>query len=383
MLHPFLAVHAIFPAMWLIAVARNGPAPNDWLHLKVVADHFMAGDWTRLYAIGDQALNPGYFWRYPPFALYVVAPLAWLPEAWAYALLAGVEVAALAASLWLLRRLEPFRHRRREWLLAIALSASALATIVTGQSSALMLLCVVAAATLWTRGQVIHACALLGLLAIKPNWGIVFGLLAIVRGEWKGAATMAGVVVLLCVLTLPLGFQVWADFVSTSMANTDILANYAPQKLITLRGFLEWMLGKGSLTLTLWAFAAAGLVVTAALAWRAPGPPLRHLGIGLLLAVAANPYASFYDALVLAVPATVWWAERDRWTRGPWLVVGTLLALAWCIEQALYSWGVLAATAGLEWLPPVSVVGPVAAVWLVLAARQAMQPPGLHPNGAV
>jgi len=375
MLLPFLTMHVIFPLMWLIMVVRNGPVHNDWFHLKIVADHFVAGDWTGLYATGEGALNPGYFWRYPPFALYLVAPLAWLPEGWAYTLLAGVEVAALATSLWLLRRFEPGHLTRAEWALAIVLSAPALTTIVTGQSSALLMLCVVGAASLWSRGRVIAASALLGFLAIKPNWGIVFGLLAIARGEWKGAATMAGVAILLCVLSLPLGLQLWADFLGPTTAHAFVLADVDAQKLITFRAFLEGLLGKGDLALILWAIAAAGLTVAAVLAWRAPGPPLRHLGIGLLLAVAANPYAFFYDALVLAIPATVWFAERDRWTPGPWLIVAVLLSLAWCGEQWLYSWGVLARTAGLSWLPPVSFVGPAAAVWLVLAARQAMQSP--------
>jgi hypothetical protein len=282
--------------------------------------------------------------------------------------------------VWLLRQLEPFRQMRAEWLLAIVLSAPALTTIVTGQSSALIMLCVVGAAAAWTRGHSIRACALLGLLAIKPNWGIVFGLMAIVRRDWKGAAAMAGVAVLLCVLSLPLGLQLWTDFLDASMANAEILASYAPQKVITLRGFLEGTLGRGDLALTVWAVSAGALTLAAALAWRTSGSPLRQLGIGLLLAVAANPYASFYDGLVLAVPATVWWAERDRWTSVPWLIVGMLLALIWCTEHWLYSWGVLLAPAGLRWLPPVSVVGPAAALWLVLATRQARQQPGFPPG---
>ena len=266
---------------------------------------------------------------------------------------------------------------RAEWFLAIALSAPMLSTIVTGQSSALIMLCIVGAAVLWTRGKVTHACALLGLLAIKPNWGIVFGLMAIVRREWKGAAAMAGVAVLLCALSLPLGFQLWTDFFGISVGHSFTLAGYEPQKQITLRGFLEGTLGKGDLTLTLWAIAAAALVVVAVLAWRAPGSPLRYLGIGVLLAVSANPYAFFYDALVLAIPATVWWAERDRWARKPWLIVGALLALMWCSEQWLYSWGVVAASAGVPWRPPVSIVGLTTAIWLILAAREATRP---HPR---
>ncbi len=373
-LFPFLAAHALFPAMWLLSVWRRPPTTGDWHHLKTVADHFVAGDWSRLYAVGEQALNPNYFWRYPPFALYLVAPLAWLPEMWAYSFLVGVEIVALAASLWLLRRLEPFREMRAEWFLAIVLSAPMLSTIVTGQSSALIMLCIVGAASLWTRGKVTHACALLGLLAIKPNWGIVFGLLAIVRREWKGATAMAGVAALLCALSLPLGFQLWKDFFGISVGHSFTLAGYEPQKLITLRSFLEGTLGKGDLTLTLWAIAAAALVVVAVLAWRAPGSPLRYLGVGVLLVVSANPYAFFYDALALAIPATVWWAERDRWSRKPWLIVGALIGLIWCSEQWLYSWGVLAGVAGVQWRPPVSLVGLAASIWLVLAARQAIRP---------
>ena len=179
-----------------------------------------------------------------------------------------------------------------------------------------------------------------------------------------------GVAASLCLLTLPLGLPLWKDFFGVSMANADVFANYDAYKLVTLRGFMEGMLGRSSLTSALWAVAASGLVVAAVVAWRTPGSPLRHLGIGLLLAIAANPYAQFYDALVLAVPATIWWAEQDRWRRGPWLIVGTLLAVAWCGEQWLHAWGALTTAAGLGWLPTVSIVGPVAAVWLMLAATQ-------------
>jgi glycosyl transferase family 87 len=373
LLLPFLAVHAIFPALWLINVFRYGPVENDWFHLKTVADHFVAGDWSRLYAVGEQALDPRYFWRYPPFALYVVAPLARLPELWTYWVLVGVELVAVAASLRLLQRLEPFRDMRSEWLLAIILSAPMLTTVVTGQSSALIMLCVVGAASLWTRGEVTRACAVLGLLAIKPNWGIAFGLMALVRREWKGAAAMAGTALLLCVLSLPLGLELWADFLGVSVGQSFALAGYETQKLITLRGFLEGTIGQGDLPLILWAIAAIALVITAVLAWRAPGPPLRHLGIAVLLIISANPYAFFYDALVLAVPATVWWAERDRWARTPWLIVGALLALMWCWEQWLYSWGAFTAAAGISSRPTVSIVGPATAVWLALAAREAMR----------
>lgn len=380
LLFPVLVAHAIFPGLWLIRVVSSGPEPNDWLHLKVVANHFVSGDWARLYAVGENALNPGYFWRYPPFALYLVAPLAWLPDVWAYALLAGVEIGALVASLYLLQRLAPFREMRSEWVLAVAFSAPALTTVITGQSSALIMLCVVLAATLWSREKVVRSCALLGLLAIKPNWGVVFGLFGIMKGARRGVAMMVGSVAVLCAATVPLGWQLWKDFLSVSLSNGAILADYDPSRQITLRAFLEWLFGQNELAFALWVIMAASLTLMTALAWRVRGPALRHLGLALLLAVAVNPYASFYDALVLAVPATVWWAERDDWERGPWLTVGWLVALAWTSEQWQYSWGLVLRAIGLEWLPPVSLVGPVAATWLVLAARQAARARPVQEN---
>jgi glycosyl transferase family 87 len=371
-LFPFLAAHTIFPVMWVVNVFHYPPVTGDWHLLKTVADHFMAGDWSRLYTVGAGALDPRFPWRYPPFALYVVAPLAWLPDVWAYSALAGVEVLAVAAALRLLQRLEPFRDMRAEWVLAIVLSAPMLTTIVAGQSSGLIMLCIAGAASLWARGEVTRAGAVLGLLAIKPNWGIVFGVMAVVQRKWNGAWAMAGVAALLCALTLPLGFQLWADFLGNSVGPSFRLEGQDPWDQITLRAFLEGTMGRGDLTLVLWTVAATALVIAAVLAWRTPGPPLRHLGIGVLLGVSVNPYAFFYDALVLAIPATVWWAERDRWNRTPWLIVGALLALMWCWEQWLYSWDWLATAAGIPWWRPrVSIVGFVTPIWLVLAAREA------------
>jgi hypothetical protein len=131
----------------------------------------------------------------------------------------------------------------------------------------------------------------------------------------------------------------------------------------------------------LWTLAASALTAMAVFAWRAPGTPLRHLGIGVLLAIAANPYVFFYDGLILAVPATVWWTEREHWNRGPWLAAGGLLAVIWCGEHSLYTWTALSASVGgPDWRPPLSLVGPAAAIWLVLAARQAWHSRTVRPD---
>ena len=354
---------------------------NDWRHFQVAAEQFVSGQWADLYTDRLDTVHPGYFWRYPPFALYAVAPLAWMPQGWAYGLLASIGLAALAGSLVLLSRFGP-PAELEAWVLAIALSAPALSTLITGQISALLLLCVVTAAALWTRGHVVAACAVLGLLAVKPNLGIFFGGYVIARREWRGAGAMVAVVIGLSALTLPLGFELWADFLRVSLSNTTLIAQYEPYKMITLKSFLSSVLGDGRVAQVLWVGVSLGLSAAAVSVWQRPGPPLRYLGHVLLLAIAANPYASFYDALLLVVPATVWWLERDSWRRNRWIVVGALIATMWCWEQWAHTYREILKSAGLGVTPPFSLVGPIAAVWLLLAldeARAARSRPGSAP----
>jgi hypothetical protein len=215
----------------------------------------------------------------------------------------------------------------------------------------------------------------LTLFALKPNWGIFFGLFVLLRRDYRGVFVMAGIVLTLCALSAPLGAEVWREFFRTSLSNGEILAQYSYYKQITLKGFFDATLGLSALSTATWAIAGLGLCATAAAAWRVPAPPVRHLALAVLLAVAANPYASFYDALILVFPATVWWSERAEWRRTPWLAVGWLIGAVWCWEQYSTTWAVLLKNElGVEApYPPFSIVGPAVSVWLVVAAREAIR----------
>lgn len=379
LLFAFLALHASFFLMWLLGLWGAEAEQGDWYHLKVVGEHFVAGDRDHLYEAGEHAINPGYYWRYPPFALYLVAPLAWVSNPVAYGLMAGLGIGAVVAVLGLLVELAPPGEGRVEWTLAIVFSAPMLTMLVAGQNSALIALCVMGAAALWTRGRVLPACALLGLLALKPNWGAFFGLYALVRGEFRGAAVMLGVVAGLCVASLPLGTGLWVDFLASSASNEALIVDYEAYKLITLKGFLTGAFGRATWVTGLWGISCLGLLAATVLAWRQPLRPVRQLGLVLLLLVATNPYVSFYDALVLAIPASVWWSDRARWTPWAWWLVGALILVAWTWEQSGFAWISFLDDVGVDWVPPFSLVGPAVSLWLLIEAREAvLRPDGWH-----
>ncbi len=374
-LFAFLAAHIVFPLLWIVVLAEAGPRENDWRHFQVAAEQFVAGNWSDIYSERLDSIHPGYFWRYPPYALYLVAPFAWMPSIAVYALLAAIAVSALVAAIAMLARLAR-PPDTPTWALAIGLSAPALTTLVTGQISSLLLLCVVVALLFWTQGRIVAACAMLGLMAIKPNLGIFFGFYVIARREWRGAAAMAATVLALCATAAPLGWDLWMDFVRVSMSNVNVIALYDPAKMITLKAFLATVLGDGQLAFWVWVVVSVTAVAAAVWAWQTPGSPLRHLGLVLLLAIAINPYAFFYDALLLAIPATAWWVERAQWRRRRWITVGALIAVAWCWEHYAHTWREVLNVFGLGFYPPFSAVGPIAAAWLLLAASEARNAQG-------
>jgi hypothetical protein len=181
---------------------------------------------------------------------------------------------------------------------------------------------------------------------------------------------MVGVALLLVATTIPLGTELWFDFLEASTRNTDVILQYKEYKLITVQGFLVGLFGRTELASAAWAAAAVMLLIAAAIHWRTPDAPFRHIATVVLLAIATNPYMSFYDALLLVLPATVWWCDRKRWRQSRWLFVGALIGIAWIWEHLAHSWSPAFALAGWEITLPFSLIGPIAAVWLLVAAGQ-------------
>lgn len=364
-MHFVVGAHALFLVLWAMVIATSGPQQSDWALLKAVADHFVAGDTANLYSRGPDFLVPNYLWLYPPFVLFPLSVLALLPPLGAYLLLAFGAVAATARSVLLLDRVLKVGPVRELWMLAVFCSAPLLTTVVTGQLSGFILYLLVAAGSLWSAGNTLGGCILLGLLVAKPNWGLVFGLMVLVRREWRGAAVMAAVAALCCASGLLAGAQLWRDFFEAATVSIELQRTFAPYTIITLRGFFEALLPQ-ALAWPLWSASALLLAAAAVSLWRRPAPPMEHLAAAVLLVISSNPYAHFYDALVLVLPATVWWTGRARWPGPAWKVVGLLIAAAWVWEQAAWSWPILLKMGGVDFELPFSLVGPATAIWLLL-----------------
>jgi hypothetical protein len=151
---------------------------------------------------------PFHFWSYPPVALFLVAPLGWLPYvpaliAWS---VAGVVALVPAA--------RGFLPDPREAVLLVACPATAI-DIALGQNGALTAALLIGGLALWdTRPRT--AGALLGLLIFKPQMALMLPVAVIAERRWITMGVAVAVALGLLLLSVPVfGLDAWRGYLSS------------------------------------------------------------------------------------------------------------------------------------------------------------------------
>ena len=266
---------------------------------------------------------PFYGWLYPPFFFVVAFLVASLPYAWGLAIWLA---ASLAAYLVAMRAIVP----RPETLLIAAAFPAVFINIGHGQNGFLTA-ALLGGALHWLDRRPWLAGVLIGLLAYKPQFGVLIPVALLAGGRWNtiGAAA-ATVAALVAVSFVTLGGGVWHAF-ADSMTFT--------QTVVLEQGGIGWdkiqsafsamrMWGAGVRT----AYAiqiALALMLAASLAWLWQSTALFELKASALATASllATPYVLDYDLVVLAV-AIVFFV-RHGMNRGFHDYEISLLAAAW------------------------------------------------------
>src|SRR2546430_5382374 len=112
----------------------HAAARRDWYPFFETGHRLLAGD---LGAVYPRTFDRGYLWLYPPYCIYLTAPLGVLPEWGAYALCAAVGVAAVAGALAFLPAALPARGADHPRAALVLLPTMALHTpLALGQGGA-------------------------------------------------------------------------------------------------------------------------------------------------------------------------------------------------------------------------------------------------------
>jgi hypothetical protein len=242
-----------------------------------------------------------YPWIYPPFALLLVAPLGLMPYAVAYA--------AFMAATFLAYAVLAGGLRPKLWFVALLLlSPAATVNLIGGQNGFLTAGLLIGGILLLDRRPV-WAGILFGLLAIKPQLGLLIPVALIAGGLWRPfiAAALTGIVLVAASIFF-YGFDIWPAYLeAVSVFRETVVAldtgfiNLQPTVFAAMR---------------LWGTAAplayaAQAVVTLGLAagiWtlfrKSTDRPLQAAAIGFAVLL-TTPYGFVYDMPVVAISCII------------------------------------------------------------------------------
>ena len=248
---------------------------------------------------------PFYGWHYPPFFLAVAAALAALPYGWA--LLAWMS-ATFPLYIGVMRKVAVFPLTA---LVATAYPAVAI-NLIHGQNGFANAALLGAGLLLLDRRPVLSGLAF-GLLAYKPQFGVLIPLVLMVTGRWTvfGAATVT-VLTMVGLSTWGFGVDIWSAFMASTTFTREVVLESGAlswDKLVSVFASLRMM--GASVTV---AYLGQGLMALCAAAatlwlWRRPvALALKSAGL-VTAALLATPYALDYDMVVLGL-GLAWMASH-------------------------------------------------------------------------
>jgi hypothetical protein len=322
---------------WIISsdglIDRNGkPIGTDFSNVYAAGRLALHGDAADAYDpplqhAAERAVFgrdvPFFGWHYPPFFFAIAALVATVPYAFGLLLWMALSLPAYLATI---RAILP----KQETLLAAAAFPAVFVNIGHGQNGFFTAALLGGALQLLERRPAL-AGVLIGLLAYKPQFGLLIPLALLASKRWITIASAAATVALSIALSvLLLGTDVWRAFrTSTAFTQTVVLEQGGTgwEKIQSIFSAVR-MWGAG-VPLAYGVQSALTLAVAACIVWlwrSAAAFELKAaaLAIGCLL---ATPYVLDYDLVVLGV--AIAFLARHGFARGFQPYEATVLAIAW------------------------------------------------------
>jgi len=312
----FVCLYAVAAVIYLalspaLIDPEGKPVGTDFMDVWAAGKLALAGepaaayDYARHYEVQRAALpfadnaQPPYFgWHYPPLFLLVAAPLALLPYGIALAVWMG---ATLPAYLAMVRAMLP--HRR--WLLFALAFPAVFVNFGHGQNGFLTAGLLGGGLLLLERRPVLAGLCF-GLLAYKPQFGLLLPLVLLAGRHWRAFIAAAGATVLASLISyVAFGVETWRAFFSSLRLTRTFVLEQGPtgwEKIQSVFSAVR-MLGGGIET----AYAVHGVVaalVTLAVVWvwyRPVPMPLKAAALATA-ATLTTPYVLDYDLILLAIP---------------------------------------------------------------------------------
>jgi hypothetical protein len=257
-------------------------------------------------------LNGDYTWAYPPPYFLLAAPLA----LFSYPVAFGIWIAAtFTAYLAAIRALVPVASARNAAILAAAASPFVLWNAFAGQNGFLTAALIAGTLAFLDRRPIL-AGILLGLLTLKPHFGLLFPLVLILTGRWRVfAAAAVTAVVLALISAAAFGLETWTAFLPALRAQGDVVlarghVDFVKQQ--SVHALVRTFGGGEALAWSLHILAAAAAAVFAVALWVRRIDWRLQAAALVTASLVATPYLFIYDLPILSVPLILLaWAGGD------------------------------------------------------------------------
>jgi hypothetical protein len=346
-----LAIAVIAMAGWIAIsdglIDRNGkPVGTDFSNVYAAGELTWQGKPADAY---DPALQhaaekatfgghdvPFYGWHYPPFFFAIAFLVAALPYGWGLALWL---VASCAAYLAAIRAILP----RSETLLIATAFPAVFVNAGHGQNGFLTAALLGGALQLLDRRPWLSG-VLIGLLAYKPQFGVLIPVALLASQRWSSiAAAVATIAALVAISFATLGAGVWHAFIDSMTFTQTIVLEQGGTGWEKIQSVFSAARNWGADIKTAYAIQTAlAVMLAASLAWLWHSDAAFELKASALATASllATPYVLDYDLVVSAV--AIAFLARHGFARGFRDYEISLLASAWIVP--LLSRGVAGAT---------------------------------------
>lgn len=252
------------------------------------------------------AATPFYGWHYPPFFLFIAALLALMPYLVALfvwqAVTLGLYVLSIRA---IVRSLVPDGAGGRRWLwLLLAAAFPAVFVNVGHAHNGFLTAALIGFALVLLERRPIAAGILIGLLAYKPQFGLMIPLALMAGGHWRAIGAAAATVgALILGATAVFGGEVWqAFFDSTQFTRTTVLeaGETGWHKIQSVFAWTRMWGASVSFAYGAQLVAILGLAAGLIWLWRSGAAFALKAAALCIAALLATPYSLDYDMMMLA-----------------------------------------------------------------------------------
>ncbi|HEX3942763.1 MAG TPA: glycosyltransferase family 87 protein [Rhizomicrobium sp.] len=279
-------------------------AGHSVLHGDVVAPYSPAQHYRNEQALFG-AKVPFYGWHYPPYFLFVAAPLARLPYIPSLAVWQIATSALYLAALWWLLRTGPKPQVLNDprWIL-LALAFPAVFMNITHGQNGFLTAALLAGALAACNSRPILSGILFGLMVYKPQFGLLVPIALFAESRWKTIIAAAVTVAATTVLTFAVfGADVWSAFYHSLAFTRAAALDEGAAGYFKMQSVFAWARMWGSPLLVayiLQSLMTLGAGVLVYRTWRSDASFARKAAVLCLGSVLATPYCYDYDLMALA-----------------------------------------------------------------------------------